>query len=140
MVCIYCGHETEVVNSRKRGRLPSVWRRRACKYCVAQFSTLEQPDYTTAVLVKNPENKNPASFNRDELFLSIYKSLGHRSDALKSSSALTETVISKIVNKRMVKDGALDKEKITQLTYEVLRRFDKTAATFYKAYHKTSSS
>jgi transcriptional regulator NrdR family protein len=137
MVCIYCGHETEVVNSRKRGRLPSVWRRRVCKQCVAQFTTLEQPDYTTALLVEDAGYKNLKPFSRDQLFLSIYKSLGHRSDALKSSTALTETIIGKLLNKKLVKNGVIDSENIAKTSYDILKRFDKTAATFYRAYHKS---
>ncbi len=135
MVCIYCGNETEVVNSRKRTRLPSVWRRRACKVCVAQFSTLEQPDFRTALNIKTDSGKLQA-FSRDKLFLSLYKSLGHRPDAIESATALTETVIGRLIGRKKAIGGVVSLKELYLIAYETLRRFDKVAATSYRAYHK----
>lgn len=138
MVCVYCSYETEVVNSRKRARLPSVWRRRVCKSCVAQFSTIEHPDYSTALNIKNDSGKLQA-FSRDKLFLSLYKSLGHRSDALNSATALTETIIGRLLTKKKTTDGVINPGVLTDMSHEVLKRFDKAAASSYKAYHRAKA-
>lgn len=135
MVCIYCGNGTEVTNSRHRSRNPSVWRRRACKACVAQFTTLEFPDYPTAISVQSGSAAKLQPFARDKLFLSLYKSLGHREDALSSSTALADTVIGQLLSKKMVKEGVVSAIILAKTTYEALRRYDKAAANTYKAYH-----
>ncbi len=138
MVCIYCSNETEVTNSRAKARTPLVWRRRACKACDAQFTTHETPDYTSALVVSGLDSKKLYPFSRDKLFLSLYQSLGHRNDALNSSTALTSTVISRLINKKYVEDGAISTMAISKMAYQVLKRFDPLAATTYKAYHQTA--
>ena len=136
MVCIYCGSETEVTNSRTKARNPSVWRRRACKACDAQFTTSERPDYTKALLVEGLDSKKLYPFSRDKLFLSLYKSLGHRIDALVTSTELTSTVIGRLLNKKYIINGSMDVESISKVSFEVLKRFDPLAASTYKAYHQ----
>lgn len=138
MVCIYCGNETEVANSRPKAKTPSVWRRRVCKLCVAQFTTTELPDYAKALLVQNLRGTKLQPFRRDKLFLSLYKSLGHRQDALDSSTALTQTVIGRLLRKKYIINGVVNTRSISSVAYEVLKRFDPLAATTYKAYHQTS--
>lgn len=138
MVCIYCQKETEVTNSRSKARTPSVWRRRACLSCVAQFTTTELPDYAKALLVEGLDRKKLYPFSRDKLFLSLYQSLGHRKDALDSSTALTATVIGRLLNKKYVIKGAVSVKTISKVAYEALKRFDPLAAATYKAYHQTA--
>lgn len=97
---MYCSNDTEVTNSRSKARMPLVWRRRACKACDAQFTTHETPDYTSALVVRGLDGNKLYPFSRDKLFLSLYQSLGHRKDALNSSTALTSTVIGRLINKK----------------------------------------
>ena len=137
MVCIYCGHETEVYNSRERARNPSVWRRRRCNTCVAQFTTIELPDYKSALVVKGLGGKIQP-FSRDKLFLSLHKSLGHRKDALQSATELTDTVIGSILRKKQASDGLLHIKVLAGEAYRVLKRYDPLAAHAYKAYHLTA--
>lgn len=137
MVCIFCSSETEVKNSRSKAKTPSVWRRRVCKVCVAQFSTIELPDYARALRVEMPGNKKPIAFSRDRLFLSLQKSLAHRADAVDAASALSATVISRLLKLRH-KDGVYSSQDIAKRAYEILKRFDPLAAHTYKAYHQAS--
>lgn len=137
MVCIYCGNETEVYNSRDRKRNPSVWRRRRCRACVAQFSTNELPDYTTSLVISG-QDKTLYPFNRDKLFLSLYKSLGHRKDALASATELTQTVIGKLLRDCTAKDGVISIRELAIQTYRTLKRYDPLAANTYKAYHQVT--
>jgi transcriptional regulator NrdR family protein len=142
MVCIYCGSETKVTNSRERARNPSIWRRRTCIACVAQFTTNELPDYSAALIVENQANKHLQPFSRDKLFLSFYKSLGHRPDALLSATELTSTIIGRLLrpvsktgSRKQAKDGVISVGIISKTSYEVLKRYDPLAATAYRAYH-----
>lgn len=135
MVCIYCNHETEVYNSRERKRNPSVWRRRRCKACVAQFSTNETPDYATGFAVSG-QNKKLYPFSRDELFLSLYRALGHRKDCRESATELTSTAIGSIIRAQIIVDGVINIKDLTQYTHKILKRYDSLAAHTYKAYHQ----
>lgn len=134
MVCIYCGHETEVYNSRVKARTPSVWRRRRCQACVAQFTTVELPDYAGAIVVRSLAG-DLSPFSRDKLFLSLYRSLSHREDALQSATELTGTLIGKLLRGKTHKDGTLVSSSIATHSYQILRRYDLLAANSYKAYH-----
>ncbi len=138
MVCIYCKFETDVNNSRAKARTPSVWRRRSCKQCTAHFTTIELPDYEKSLLVSRPARNKPQPFSRDKLFLSLYKSLGHRSDALNASSALTSTVISRLISKPHVIHRTIVAKNIAMVSLEALKRYDPLAAATYKAYHLSS--
>jgi transcriptional regulator NrdR family protein len=76
-------------------------------------------------------------FSRDKLFISIYKSCAHRRDAIADSSALTETIASKLLfgkNHQVI----LSPATIRQTVIEVLGHFDKPAVVHYQAYHETS--
>jgi len=137
MVCIYCGNSTEVYNSRTKTRNPSVWRRRRCTVCVAQFSTEELPVYQAALIVKG-RNGNPCSFSRDKLFLSLHRALSHRKDAVTTATELTNTVIGSLLRKKQAADGVIPLESIASGCYKTLKRFDPLAAHTYKAYHQVS--
>lgn len=138
MVCVYCHFETEVTNSRSKAKTPSVWRRRACKSCVAQFTTIELPDYEKSLLVASQNNKKLYPFSRDKLFLSLHQSLSHRQDALNSSTSLASTVIGRLLNRKYVINGCLSTQNICKVSYQALKRFDPLAAATYKAYHQAS--
>jgi transcriptional regulator NrdR family protein len=138
MVCIYCHGNTEVTNSRPKVRNASVWRRRACTRCVAQFTTMELPDYTTALVVEGGDKAKMYPFTRDKLFLSLYRALGHRQDALNDSTALTSTVIGRIVHRKLAPGGVISIRDLARISYEVLKRFDPLAASSYKAYHQAA--
>jgi transcriptional repressor NrdR len=137
MVCIYCGHDTKVSNSREQKRLNQVWRRRNCLSCGAIFTTVEAAARERAFVVKS-QAKHPQPFSRDKLFISIYESLKHRSTALRDAAALTDTVIGKLLQTNV--DGTILRADIVDLTSAILKRFDKAAAVHYAAYHLIKES
>lgn len=136
MICIYCGHETEVYNSRPKARQPLVWRRRRCLYCVAQFTTHELPEYATALVVERGKVLVP--FERDKLLLSIYRACGHREDSQAAATELTNTVLGQIARKKLAPHGTLPVQKLAMLIHVTIKRFDPLAANTYKAYHQKS--
>lgn len=133
MVCVYCGSETHVNNSRHQKRVNQVWRRRICKNCGATFTTHETADLASALRVKNRGGKlSPLS--RDKLLLSLYKSLGHRRTALSDASGLCDTILAKVA--KTAQNGVIEATSIIQTATVTLNRFDTAASTHYQAFHR----
>jgi transcriptional repressor NrdR len=133
MVCIQCGFDTRVTNSRLQKRQNQVWRRRSCPACGLTFTTEESIRYDGTWVVQST-NKQLATFSRDKLFLSIYKSCAHRKTAVADASGLANTVIQQLA--AQVADARLEATAIRTVVEVVLARFDKTAASHYTAYHR----
>ena len=131
MVCIYCGSETRVLNSRPQKRVNRVWRRRTCMTCGTTFTSIETVDLAGSVTVKSQQELQ--AFQRDKLLLSIYDSLKHRKTALSDATGLTDTVISLLYP--LMRKALLQKADITICTLKVLKRFDKIAYVHYQAFH-----
>ena len=131
MVCIYCSAKTKVINSRAQHKINATWRRRMCLSCNDVFTSIETPDLAKIVVVVTETDIQP--FSRDKLLLSINSSLQHRKTALEDAINLTNTVISKMYAK--FKNVQIQRIDIAKVVYETLHRFDKAAATHYKAFH-----
>lgn len=134
MVCIHCGGETKVVNSRLQRRNNQVWRRRRCLNpdCGALFTSEESADYGSAWAVRNASG-GLKPFSRDKLLLSLHGSLKHRPTALQDAGGLADTVIRRLA--AAVTDGALESHAIISTTLVALNRFDKAAGVHYAAHH-----
>lgn len=132
MICIYCGGKTSVVNSRGQRRSNQTWRRRQCQNCQAVFTSVEAVDLPSSLVFKRSP-KHSERFQRDKLFVSVYESCKHRKDAAEASTALTATILGKLLHK--IESATLDRVQVISVTTEVLRRFDKAAAVQYQAYH-----
>jgi transcriptional repressor NrdR len=133
MVCIYCGNtKTQVTNSRLQKRVNTIWRRRSCSKCLAVFTTIEQPDLSTTIAVRM-SSKTLLPLQRDKLLVSIYDSCKHRATAYEDATELTKTCIADIIQSAV--SGVVDRNAIVAITGSVLDRFDKVAATMYRAYH-----
>lgn len=162
MVCIYCGSKTQVANSRHQKRVNQVWRRRECTRCHAVFTSLEAADYASSIVVRptepteDPHSRSkaaagamsakdrrtairaskhtpPRPFNRDQLFASLLKCLGHRSTPVEDASALTSTVIAKLLAQGS--KASISPAEIIIVATDTLKRFDKAAMVQYQAYH-----
>jgi transcriptional repressor NrdR len=133
MVCIHCGGQTSVVNSRAQRRVNQVWRRRQCDSCHTLFTTHEAADYSATWLVRGPAGQL-TPFSRDKLFLSLHRSLGHRKHAQNDATALTETITGKLIGQ--VHDGLVEGAKIAAAVQVALNRFDKAASVHYSAFHR----
>jgi transcriptional repressor NrdR len=135
MVCIYCGADTRVTNSRHQKRANNVWRRRHCVACNTVFSTIEAPDTSLSMTVRKYES-SLEPFIRDKLFVSVYESLKHRNSALMDATSLTSTILSRIY--QLAEESVIDSAVIVTVVISILERFDGVAATHYTAYHPIS--
>lgn len=135
MVCVYCENSTKVYNSRHSKRVNGTWRRRHCKICSSSFTSVELPDYNSIWRVlKKTHDGLLEPFNRNKLYISIYKSLGHRSRALDEAEEICNTVINGI--SKQVKDGLITENQLKELTKQCLGNFDLAALAYYCAYYK----
>jgi len=132
MLCIYCGNDTQVVNSRLQKRANQVWRRRKCLTCGAVFTSHEAAAYDGAWRVLE-QNGQYVPFKQNKLLISLYKSLEHRSAALEDATALCETVLGNLL--RASNRGVLEPEQIRAIALEALQHFDNPAAVHYAAFH-----
>lgn len=131
MVCIYCGSETKVTNSRHQKRSNNVWRRRECLNCGNIFTSIETADFATSVMVQTGKALQP--FSREKLFISVYEAVRHRKTATTDATALTSTILGRLLSQ--ISAATLQRQHIVNSTSEVLKRFDKAAYVQYLAYH-----
>lgn len=135
MVCLYCGHKTDVINSRPQKRLNQVWRRRQCVDCQAVFTTTEAAVLADSLMVSAGGTKNLLQpFIRDKLFISIYTSCGHRKTAVTDASSLTDTVLNLL--RSHSQNGVIYRQQLIDTVKTVLGRFDNAASVHYSAFHQ----
>jgi transcriptional repressor NrdR len=132
MVCVQCGGQTQVINSRHQKRANQVWRRRQCQQCGTVFTSEETAAYGASWAVRGASGA-PKPFSRDKLLLSLHKSLQHRSTALADAGGLAYTVIKKLSGD--VTDGVIESRAIVNTVQVALNRFDKVASVSYAAFH-----
>jgi transcriptional repressor NrdR len=132
MVCVYCGNQTKVTNSRFKSKLNRVWRRRQCIKCKSIFTTEESPNYSAIWTVKGSDGLL-RSFERDKLFLSILKSCEHRKTATLDAGSISDTIIFKL--RARSDSGLIESSSISQTASVTLNRFDKVASIHYQALH-----
>ena len=128
MVCIYCGGDSKVTNSRLQKRANSVWRRRQCVECGAIWTTLERSESRSAYRVAKDESIH--TFEPELLLISLYEALRHRKSAATDAAALCDTVLQQLAAQQSALITTTDIKKAAHL---VLSRFDPTAAAVYLA-------
>lgn len=133
MVCVYCGGETSVVNSRPQKKLNQIWRRRACLDCGATTTSTETYSLAGAFQVWYPGGEK-YPFCRDRLFLSVYASLEHRKDAVEAASALTSTIIMQLFGDRL--GASITSSDIIGRVTDTLTNFDHAASVYYASRHQ----
>jgi transcriptional regulator NrdR family protein len=137
MVCIYCGSETNVTNSRLQKRANNIWRRRKCSKCKSIFSTIEKADYSLSFLVEK-SNGNLEPFAKEKLYISIYKSLDHMPGSPEKAKFITETTMSKLFS-RPIK-SKLRSSKVAETVAETLKNYNMASFIKYKSYQENISA
>jgi transcriptional regulator NrdR family protein len=74
-------------------------------------------------------------FSRDKLFASVLHAVGHRKTHVADASALTDTIIAKLLHSTTV--ATIEPAEIVDVVHATLVRFDTAAAVQYQAYHET---
>jgi transcriptional repressor NrdR len=130
MVCIYCGAETKVTNSRHQKRSNQVWRRRKCLGCGAIFTSHEAIDFSTALIVDKKGRSQP--FLSDILYSDILQAMKNRGDAYTAAREITNTIIVRLL---VLRTQSISPADISRVSGEVLRHFDKQSWLRFVAEH-----
>lgn len=131
MVCIYCGSETKVTNSRLQKRNNQVWRRRECLICHAVFTSHEVLELESALSVDRSGQISP--FMPDLLLKEVMTALQDRKDVYTASREVMGTIITKLLS--LPQKPVFTPLDISAIVSEVLKRFDKRAHLRYVAEH-----
>ena len=131
MVCIYCGSETSVENSRLQKRSNQVWRRRQCKACRAIFTTHEAIDLSSTLLVRN--NGSCVPFIADLLFTDILLALQDRKDCYIAARETTHTAVGNLL--KLPNSPLFETKQISEASAKVLKRLDKRAYLRFVSEH-----
>lgn len=132
MVCIYCGGDTQVVNSRPQRRTNGVWRRRRCISCNSIFTTQETADLASALRIIG-QNEQILAFERAKLFVSVYECCKHLPEPAVVADELTNNVLLSLLSK---KTALLSRNAVVTTTKSTLEAFDEAAGVQYAAFHK----
>src|SRR6266576_5091972 len=96
MICVYCGGETKVVNSRHQRRNNQVWRRRQCLVCQAVFTTHEAVELESALSVEQDGVLRP--FLPDLLLKELMSAMQDRKDVSTASREVLGTIVRKLLS------------------------------------------
>ncbi len=131
MVCVYCGADTKVNNSRLQKRSNQVWRRRQCLACKAVFTTHEAIDLPTTLLVDSGGRMKP--FLPDLLFTEVLLALQDRKQPYEAAREVTSTVIKNLL--KLPDKPLFQPSQISRETAVVLSRLDRRSWLRYAAEH-----
>jgi len=131
MVCVYCGGDLAVSNSRSQKRSNQVWRRRYCKACKAVFTSHEALDLSSALSVAS--NGSVVPFSEDIIYSELLLALKHRPDRYMAAREATYTVIKALL--KLPDKPEYAPKQISQSIAQVLRRLDRPAYLRYLADH-----
>jgi transcriptional repressor NrdR len=131
MVCIYCGGETKVTNSRLQRRNNQVWRRRQCLACQSVFTTHEAVELESSLSVEQYGQSTP--FLPDLLLKELMMAMQHRKDVYTASREVLGTIVRRLLT--LPQKPRFITSDISQVTAAVLKRFDRQAYLRYLADH-----
>jgi transcriptional regulator NrdR family protein len=98
---------------------------------MAVFTSIEMADTEQSLRVRK-ESGAIEPFLYEKLFLDVFSSLSHRKNRHMDAKSLSATVLARLLP---CKSGILQTSEIRYAVMEVLKRFDKPAATYYQAHY-----
>ena len=133
MKCPYCSHDQTKVVDKRDLNAGVIRRRRVCTRCGRRFSTFEQAEVASLVVVKKDGRREP--FDRGKLRLGIQKACEKRP----ISSEVIESLVDEVETACLSRDALeVPSSVIGELVMERLRALDKIAyirfASVYRAF------
>ncbi len=129
MNCVFCGHETKVMDKRTNDE--TTRRRRECLKCEKRFTTYERADISLSV-VKKDTRREP--FSREKILAGMLRACEKRP----VSKQQIEETVDKIENELRKISDEVPSKKIGELVMKHLRRLDKVAyirfASVYRSF------
>ncbi|MEO5950811.1 MAG: hypothetical protein ABIQ04_05180 [Candidatus Saccharimonadales bacterium] len=137
MFCVNCFQpKTKVINSRGGMKHASVWRRRHCTSCGANFTTYEKPSVAENKSVLLNDGATTV-FNIGKLIVSIASSFGHDKKKADYDSLWLAQTVEDILSTQI---RSISSEDIAAITHQTLKAFDDLAAMQYAARHQLITS
>lgn len=131
MMCLYCGGETKVTNSRHQRRNNHVWRRRQCLTCNSVFTTHESVEISSSLSVRQADTLVP--FLPDLLLKDLMLALQDRKDAYTACGEILSTTVRNLL--KLPQKPVYSTSDISKTTADVLKKFDKRAHLRFVAEH-----
>jgi transcriptional regulator NrdR family protein len=100
--------------------------------CHAVFTSLEQVALTDVLRAKK-RSGTLEHFERDKLFISIYRSIDHLPDAIGLARELTDTVLGKLFRKKPM-SPIIDTSAISLITAETLKAYNAASSVRYLSF------
>lgn len=139
MFCINCYYpDTKVTNSRPHKKQPSIWRRRRCQACGLTFTTLESPDISGILHVRNAKTGAVETYEKGVLLISILTALHSAGGRPGDAYWLTETVEQHALSYLRDHQGTvkhIGTDTLRDLAYETLSAYHQVAGLSYGAAH-----
>lgn len=101
--------------------------------CSNIFTTHEAADLTSGVMVSYTGTKDLLPLHKERLLISVYECCKHRQSSVGDATQLTATILSRL--RPLMSTGKIQRNQIVATTIQILKNFDKAAATMYEAYH-----
>ena len=135
MVCPFCLHKkTDVYNSRQGAKLNTIWRRRRCPECGAQFTTHETADPASILTVQ--DGRHIVQFSHTKLLMALTKVCDHRTDTDESVPYIAETIEQKLYRQvAKSKQRVVSPAEIVGVTSATLQAYDPVAYVKYAGQH-----
>ena len=137
MFCINCFHgKTETYNSRPSKKNASVWRRRRCKVCDYDFTTVESVDVTNVYKIIGSDGSKSAAmpFSRATLTLSLLEVLTYAGADKEDAFWLEQTIEQQLIKLYRPKD-LVKTADIATATFSCLQSYNQLAALAYASRH-----
>jgi transcriptional regulator NrdR family protein len=132
MVCIYCGKNTKIINSRAVKKTNKTWRRHRCLSCHSVFTTEEKCQFSSSLLFKS-QNHPIEPFCQEKLYLSVYQAIDYLDQPAITASHLTETIINHLL-KNKPRDPLISASEVKIAATLILKRFNPAAAIRYATF------
>ncbi len=123
MKCPYCGYlKDRVIDSREREDGLVIRRRRICLKCKKRYTTYEEIDLKTLIVVKKDGRRE--KFNREKLFAGIQKACEKRPVSTEEINKIVEYIENQL---RQKYEDEVSSKEIGNLVIKKLKKIDKVA-------------
>ncbi len=129
MICPFCSSPTKIYNSRKTHQGTQTWRRHRCAASGHVFTTKEKVEWTGQISVTSYEQTE--EYSRERLLLSLINASRNLGLLNKGINDLCDTIELELQKTNFFNKANQPAKKITEVTTEVLRRFDPNIAIQY---------
>lgn len=132
MKCPYCAHlETEVIETRGRGDVNAIRRRRQCLGCQKRFTTYERIEHLDLVVIKKGGDRE--AFNREKIKVGIEKACKKRMGVEE-----IEEIVDEIERDLLNRDSLeIPSKTIGDLVLKTLKKKDTLAYILFASVYKS---